>query len=77
MEAHGLGIREKGNKATVGRFRVKAVVVVAGDSVSRCRKLMFLAGLGASRSLRNKSGGVWGDEHVLTGLLSTARCIES
>lgn len=52
-------------------------MVVAAGSVTRCTKLMFLAGLGISRSLRDKSGGVLGDEHVLTGLLCAARCIES
>lgn len=54
----------------MGRFRVKAVVV-AGGSINRCRKLMFLSGL------CDKSGGVLGDEHVLTGFCCAARCIES
>lgn len=49
----------------MGRCRVKAavVVVVPGGSVTRCRKLMFLSGLGASRSLWD----IWGGVNVLAG----------
>lgn len=64
----------------MGRFSLKGVVVVvvvAEGSITRCRKLMFLSGLGASRSLCDKSGGVLEDEHVLTGSCCAARCIES
>lgn len=76
-EAHGLGIRQQRNKANLGRFRGKGGVVAAGGSTSRHRELMFLSGLGASRGLCDQSGGVWGDEHVLTGFCCAARCIES